>query len=61
MSEGYHPAGDDSPLFIEDDSTNHRAIINQCIWMIILDRFDIAYATSAMCSLIKFLEKDILE
>jgi hypothetical protein len=40
MSEGYHPEVDDSPLYTE--------IIGCCIWIIVLGRFDIAYATSAM-------------
>jgi hypothetical protein len=46
MSEGYHPEVDDSPLCTEDDSDNYRS--GCCIWIIVLDRFDIAYATSAM-------------
>jgi hypothetical protein len=48
MSEGYHPEVDDSLLCTEDDSVNHRPIVGCCIWIIVLDRFDIAYATSAM-------------
>jgi hypothetical protein len=48
MSEGYHPEVDDSPLCTEDDSVKYRSIIGCCIWMIVLGRFDIAYATSAM-------------
>jgi hypothetical protein len=48
MSEGYHPEVDDSPLCIEDDSAKYRSIIGCCIWIIVLSRFDIAYATSAM-------------
>jgi hypothetical protein len=50
MSEGYHPETDDSPLCTEDDSTKYRSIIGCCIciWIIVLGRFDIAYATSAM-------------
>jgi hypothetical protein len=31
-----------------DDSAKYRSIIGPCIWMIVLGRFDIAYATSAM-------------
>jgi hypothetical protein len=38
MSEGYHPEIDDSPL----------SIIGCCIWIIVIGRFDKAYATSAM-------------
>jgi hypothetical protein len=48
MSEGYHPEVDDSPLCNEDDSAKYRLIIGCCIWIIVLGRFDIAYATSAM-------------
>jgi hypothetical protein len=50
MSEerGYHPEVDDSPLCTEDDSAKYRSIIGFCIWIIVLGRFDIAYATSAM-------------
>jgi hypothetical protein len=35
---------------IEDDSAKYRSIVGCCIWIIVLDRFDIdkAYATSAM-------------
>jgi hypothetical protein len=48
MSEGYHPEVDDLPLCTEDYSAKNRSIIGCCIWIIILGRFDIAYATSAM-------------
>jgi hypothetical protein len=48
MSEGYHPEVDDSPLCTEDDSDKYRSIIGCCIWIIVLGRFDTAYATSAM-------------
>jgi hypothetical protein len=48
MSEGYHPEIDDSPQCTEDDSAKYRSIIGCCIWIIVLGRFDIAYATSAM-------------
>jgi hypothetical protein len=48
MSEEYHPEVDDSPLCTENDSTKYRSIIGCCIWIIVLGRFDIAYATSAM-------------
>jgi hypothetical protein len=48
MSEGYHPEIDDSPLCTEDDSAKDRLIIGCCIWIIVLGRFYIAYATSAM-------------
>jgi hypothetical protein len=46
--EGYHPEVDDSPLCTEDDSAKNRSLIGCCIWIIVLGRFDIAYATSAM-------------
>jgi hypothetical protein len=48
MSEGYHPEVDHSPLCTEDDSDKYRSIIGFCIWIIVLGRFFIAYATSAM-------------
>jgi hypothetical protein len=48
MSEGYHAEVDDSPLCTEDDSAKYRSIVGCCIWIIVLGRFDIAYATSAM-------------
>jgi hypothetical protein len=50
MSEGYryHPEVDDSPICTGDDSAKYRTIIGCCIWIIVLGRFDIEYATSAM-------------
>jgi hypothetical protein len=48
MSEGYHPEVDDSPICTEDDSAKYRSIIGCCFWIIVLGRFDIAYATSDM-------------
>jgi hypothetical protein len=48
MSEGFHPEVDDSPLCTNEDSAKYRSFIGFCIWIIILGRFDIAYATSAM-------------
>jgi hypothetical protein len=48
MSEGYHPEVDHSPQCTEDDSDKYRSIIGYCIWIIVLGRFDIAYATSAI-------------
>jgi hypothetical protein len=48
MSEGYHPEVDDSALCTEDDSTKYRSITGDCVWIIVLCRFYIAYATSAM-------------
>jgi hypothetical protein len=46
VCEGYHPEVDYSPLCTEDDSVKYRSSIDYCIWMIILERFDIAYTTS---------------
>jgi hypothetical protein len=48
MREEYYREVDDSPLCTEDDSAKYRSIIDCCIWIIVLGRFDIAYATSAM-------------
>jgi hypothetical protein len=48
MSEGYYPEVDDSPLCTEDETSKYRSIIYCCIWIIVLGRFGIAYATSAM-------------
>jgi hypothetical protein len=48
MSEGYPPEIDDSPLCTDDHSAKYRSIIGCCIWIIVLGRFDIVYATSAM-------------
>jgi hypothetical protein len=48
MSEGYHLETDDSPLCIKDDSAKYRSMIGCCVWIIVIGRFDIAYATSAM-------------
>jgi hypothetical protein len=48
MCEGYHPDIDDAPLCADKDSAKYRSMIGCCIWIIVLGRFDIAYATSAM-------------
>jgi hypothetical protein len=48
MSEGYHHQIDASPLCTKDESDKYRSIVGFCIWIIVLGRFDIAYATSAM-------------
>jgi hypothetical protein len=48
MSEGYYPKIDDTPMCTEQDSAKYRFIICCCIWIIVLGRFDIAYATSVM-------------
>jgi hypothetical protein len=48
MGEGCHLEIDDSTLCTEDDSAKYRSIIGCCIWIIILGRFNIAYATSAI-------------
>jgi hypothetical protein len=61
MSEGYHPEVDDSALCTEDDSAKYRSIIGCCIWIIILGRFDIAYATSAMSRINMLLREEHLK
>jgi hypothetical protein len=48
MTERYHPEVDDSPLYNEYDSAKYKSIIGCCIWIIVLGRFDTAYATLAM-------------
>jgi hypothetical protein len=48
MNEGYHPEVDDTPLCTGEDSAKYISIIVCCIWIIVLGRFHIAYATSAM-------------
>jgi hypothetical protein len=48
MSEGYHPEVDDSSLCTKDDSAKYRSIIGCSIWIIVLGRFDLAYASSDM-------------
>jgi hypothetical protein len=48
MSEAYHPEVDDFPLCTEDDSAKYISIVGCFIWIIVLGRFDIAYAISAM-------------
>jgi hypothetical protein len=48
MSEGYHPETDDLALCTEDDSAKYKSKIGCCVWIIVLGRFDIAYATSDM-------------
>jgi hypothetical protein len=53
MSEEYHPEIDYSPLCNEEQSTKYRSMIGCYFWIIVLGRFDIAYATSAMIRLNK--------
>jgi hypothetical protein len=48
ISEGYHPGIDDTLIFTEENSANFRSMIGCCICIIVLERFDVAYATSAM-------------
>jgi hypothetical protein len=48
MREGYHPEIDDTHICNEEDSPKYRSIIRCCVWVIVLERFDIVYATSAM-------------
>jgi hypothetical protein len=35
-------------MYTEEDSGKYRSIIGYCIWIIVLGRFDIAFATSSM-------------
>jgi Reverse transcriptase (RNA-dependent DNA polymerase) len=44
MSEGYHAEIKDTPLCTEEDLAKNRSVIGCCIWIIVLGRFDIAYA-----------------
>jgi hypothetical protein len=48
MSEGYHPEIDDTSMCIEENSAKYRSIIGCCTWIIVLEKFDIVYATRAM-------------
>jgi hypothetical protein len=48
MVEGCHPEIDGSPLCTEENAAEYRSIVGCCIWIIVLGRFDVAYATSAM-------------
>jgi hypothetical protein len=48
ISEGYDPEIDDTPIYTEEYSAKCRSIISCCIWIVVLGRFNIAYATSAM-------------
>jgi hypothetical protein len=51
MSEGYHHEIDDIPMCTEEYSANYRSIIGCCIWIIVLGRFDISFATSTVSRL----------
>jgi hypothetical protein len=48
IREGYLPKIDDNTIYTEEDAAYFRSIIGCCTWIIVLGRFDIAYATSAM-------------
>jgi Reverse transcriptase (RNA-dependent DNA polymerase) len=48
MSEEYHLEVNDTPLCTEEDSAKYGSIIGCCNWIIVLGKFDIAYAISAM-------------
>ena len=50
MSEGYHTEVNGTPI-TEDESSKYRSIIGCCIWITVLGRFGIAYATSAISRL----------
>jgi hypothetical protein len=45
MSEGYYPEVDYTPLCTDKDSARYRSIIGCCIWINVLGKFDIVYAT----------------
>jgi hypothetical protein len=45
---GYYLEVDDSSLYLDNDSAKFISIIGCCIWIIVLGRFDMGYATSAM-------------
>jgi hypothetical protein len=46
MTEGYHPEVDDSSLCMKDYSVECRSIIGCCIWIILLNTFDMVHAIS---------------
>jgi len=48
MSEGFHPEVDDTPIYTLEVSAKYSSMIGCCIWIIVLRRLDIAYATSAI-------------
>ena len=48
MDDAYHPELDDSPILGAVDAAKYRSILGSCNWIIILGRFDIAYATNAL-------------
>jgi hypothetical protein len=47
MNEGFHPGIDDTLMCPEEASAKYRLIIGYCIWIIVLESFDIAYAMSS--------------
>ena len=48
MEENYHPECEETPFVGEEMASKFRSVIGSCNWMIILGRFDISYATSAL-------------
>jgi hypothetical protein len=48
MSEECNTEIDYTPFCTNEDSAKYRSTIGCCIWIIVLGKFDIAYATSAM-------------
>jgi hypothetical protein len=48
MNEGYHPEIDSISSCTDEDSAKYSSIVCCCIRMIVLERLDIALATSAM-------------
>lgn len=48
MREDYHPELDDSPLLSDEMASKYRAVIGSANWVVLLGRFDIAYATNVL-------------
>ena len=48
MSDAYHLELDESPLLNPTDASKHHALIGPANWVILLGRFDIAYATNTL-------------
>jgi len=48
MADAYHPELDDSPLLNVTDTSKYRALIGSANWIVLLGRFDIAYATNTL-------------
>jgi hypothetical protein len=48
VNEGYHPEIYNTPLCSDEDSAKYRSIVGCCIWMIVLERFNFAFAKHGM-------------